>query len=879
MQKRFFLFFLFLGCIFSTITAYSSETVQVLVLPFRINAPADQQRLEREIPSLIQKQLEQEGAVVLEADPNLWTPTTFDTVEKIRETGMLQGADHVIWGSFTRLAKAFSLDVTILETFSQNPGQKLFVEGEGIQQLPAALKKLSSELGIRLFKREKVYKVLVEGNSRIETDAVLRRITTKPGEVFLARSLSQDLKSVYQMGYFEDVKVESEDHPEGKIIVFIIKEKPVIRVIRFKGNNVFDTDELKQTIDLRTGSILNIFTITSNIKRIETQYKEKNYHNAKIEYTVDNLESNQADLTFVIDEGEKTLIRSIQFEGNTVYDDDTLKDLMKTSEKGFFSWLTSSGDLKRENLNQDIAQLTAFYQNNGFIGIRVSDPIILFEDNWIDITIKIEEGPRFKVGKVEISAASEEDFIPSKEELLKKISITKEEYFNREKVRNDILTLTDHYSDEGYAYAEISPLINEDPENLVVDITYTIDKGQQVYFEKIVILGNTKTRDKVIRRELNVYEQELYSGKRLKRGIRNLHRLDYFEDIKADTAKGSSDDSMLLKVEVKEKPTGAFSFGGGYSSTENVFVMASVSQKNLFGRGQVLELKGSLGGRTTQYTLSFTEPWLFDTRVSFGFDLYNWDKDYDDYDKASKGGMLRFGYPVYDYTRLYLSYKYESANVTNIDDDASDSIKELEGENIESSAAVTLRYDSRNRMFNPSEGQNHRLMLQYAGLGGDIAFTKSEAEFGFYIPLFWDTVGFLHAEAGHVEEQPGGILPDYEKYYLGGINSIRGFGWRDIFVRDDDANIIGGNTFIQFNIEYAVPLIEKAGLVGIVFFDTGNVFGENKGVDLSNLRKSAGGGFRWFSPMGPIRLEYGYILDRQEGEDTGKWEFSMGAAF
>jgi outer membrane protein insertion porin family len=307
--------------------------------------------------------------------------------------------------------------------------------------------------------------------------------------------------------------------------------------------------------------------------------------------------------------------------------------------------------------------------------------------------------------------------------------------------------------------------------------------------------------------------------------------------------------------------------------------MASISQRNLFGLGQILRLRAEVGGVTTRFTLSFTEPWLFDIPLSAGFDLYNWERDYDTYDKDSTGGALRFGYPVFDYTRAYLSYRYDLSEVTDVEEDAAREIRELEGELATSSVTASLRYDSRDRAFNPTEGGSHSLSVEYAGLGGDIAFTKVLADAGQYFPLFWDTVGFLHAEGGWVTENSGGILPDYEKFYLGGINSLRGFDWRDVSLFDEEGAKVGGFKYVQFNAEMIVPLIKDAGLVGVLFFDTGNVFDDDEEIEFDQLRESAGFGFRWYSPMGPIRIEYGYILDRQEGEDSGRWEFSMGSAF
>jgi outer membrane protein insertion porin family len=864
--------------LFLPVGVNSLETVRVLVLPFEIHSQQDLSYLKTEIPGVLKNHFKQNGAIVLETDsiPDFSMENQPKSVAGMRKLGIKSGADYVVWGSLTWLGQEFSIDTKMIESFNNEPPNILFVEGKGVENLFGSVKKLSENLGIRIFKHKKIAAVLVEGNKRIETDAIKKYIKTRQDDIFNAKKISEDLKSIYSMGYFENIRIESNDKPEGKIIIFKVKEKPTIRVINIKGNKVYEDEEIKEYLNIRTGSILNIFKINSNIRRIEELYKEKNYHNIKVDYDLKQLEHNQADLEFIIEEGEKVQIKKIIFEGNNAFDSDKLNGLMRTSEKGFFSWLTSSGELKIEDLNQDIAGLSAFYNNSGYIQARIGEPQIEYKDKWIYITIKIDEGPRFKVGKVDI----EGDIVLLKAELAKQLKIKKEEFFNREVVRNDVLALTDIYSDEGYAYAEITPRIDKDFDQLTVNIIYGIKKGKQVYFEKIIIAGNTKTRDKVIRRELKVYEQELFSGRRLKRGMRNLYRLDFFEDIKVNTIKGSSDDRMILKIDVSEKPTGTFSFGGGYSSVENMFVMASISQRNLFGRGQTLNLKGEIGGRTNRYTLSFTEPWLFDIPLSAGFDLYNWDRDYGSYDKNSMGGGVRFGYPIYDFTGLYLSYKYEIGDISNIDVDASKNIREMEGKNVLSSISTILRYDSRDRIFNPTEGQNHSISMEYAGIGGDIGFTKYLAETGWYIPMFWGTVGFMHGEIGYVKESSGKKLPDYERFYLGGMNSMRGFDWQDIYVTDEDGAEIGGEKYVQFNIEFVFPLIKTAGIVGVIFYDTGNVYGSDEGIKLGDMRKSAGFGFRWYSPIGPIRLENGYILDPEEGEATGgRWDFTMGAAF
>ena len=430
-----------------------------------------------------------------------------------------------------------------------------------------------------------------------------------------------------------------------------------------------------EALNIKSGSILNIFAIQKNLIRIEDLYKEKNYHNVRVNYEIKELDNNQGDLLFLIEEGKKIKIEKITFEGNVVYTEKELKKVIKTNERGFWSWLTSSGELEKEELNQDTIKLRSFYQNSGFIEAKVAEPIIEYKDDMIYIKIKIDEGPKFKVGKVSV----EGDLIFPEIELMEKLKITTNEFYSREVVRNDVVAITDLYSDEGYAYADIYPRINKDFENLEVNIDYVIKRGKKVYFESITITGNNKTRDKVIRRELRVYEQELFSGTRLKRGIRNLYRLEFFEDVKVDTVEGSTDDQILLKIDVIEKPTGNFMFGGGYSSIDHGYLTASIAQNNLFGRGQVLELKTTVSAISSSYSLSFTEPYLFDKSISAGFDIYNQKRDYDDYDKSSVGGRLRLGTRLAEYTKLFWSYSYDVSDVTNIDNDASDLVRDSAG--------------------------------------------------------------------------------------------------------------------------------------------------------------------------------------------------------
>ncbi len=873
----------------------TASSVNVLVFPFEVLAQQDLDYLRTQIGTVLAGHLKSDGAAIIELSESDRQEVIHNprNLSGLREIGRRYGADHIIWGSFTQIGNGFSLDVRLDQLEGKKTPAAFHSQGRDLENLVTVLRELSSKMGRQIFQRQLIEKIDIKGNRRIEADAILRVIESKSGSVYLDAVVSKDIRTIFAMGYFDDVRAETEPLNNGKRIIFNVTEKPTIRYIDFTGNYLFDDEEVQESLTISTGSILNIFKIRNNIEQIESMYREKNYHSVKVDYEIKPLENNQADLKFIIDEGDKLYVTSIKFEGNKAFDEDELKDAIETSEKGFFFWLTSSGDYDRTQADQDANRLSAFYLNQGYIHARVGEPRVDFTEEGIHIVFKIEEGRRYRVGSVQLNG----DLIMEKDLLLKKLSIGKETYYNREQVRKDVILLGDLYGEQGYAHADIRPTTRQDDEKLLVDITYTIDKRQQVYFENILISGNTRTRDKVIRRELWVHEQELYNGKALKRSVRNLYRLDYFEDIKVNTIRGSDDEKMILKIDVTEKSTSMFQFGAGYSSEENLFLTASVNQRNFLGRSQKLKLQGQLGGSTTQYTLSFTEPWLFDIPLSTTVSLYDREKEYDEYNSHSVGGGLGVSYPIYDHTRIYWNYAYSVDDIEIVDEDlAPESIIDLEGRNISSSAAIALGWDSRDRAFNPTEGSKHNISFEYAGLGGNIGFNKIIAETGWYIPLFWDFVGLVHGKAGYVyKNDDEKSLPDYERFYLGGINSMRGFKYRDIYISDtknesigpawaDDASTWevekkrGGERMVQFNFELIFPIAKEVGFMGLVFYDTGNVYDDQ--IDLSDMRATYGGGFRWFSPLAPIRLEYGRIVDPRDGEDTnGRWEFTLGGAF
>lgn len=864
-----------------------AEDGKVAVLPFRVYADASLQHLQEGLQSMIRERLAARDLEVLGTETVNQHPKVFDiplSAEAMARTGLQLAVQHVVAGSITQIGQRISIDVKVLDMGKPESPALIYMVADNVNALPDTTDGLVKSIYNQITGAVQVDSLLVKGNQRVESAAVLAVVSTRKGSILDYAELDKDLRSIYKMGFFTDVRVQTEDGPNGRIVVFEVTEKPSIGKIVFEGNKKVDSEELTKEVGIRAFSILDETAIKQSINRLAEFYRKKGYYNITLDYRLEPLPNNQVQLTYLVDEKEKVYIQKIAFTGNTHFEEDDLKDLMETSEKGWFSWVTDSGVLDEKKLEFDTHKLTASYHNEGFIKARIGQPRIAYDDKLegLSVTIDIFEGERYKVDKVGV----EGELIQPEEELLKRVAIGKEPYFNREVVRKDILNLVDVYNDDGFAYAEVTPLTNEDDQEHLVDVTYKITKGPKVRFERINISGNTITRDKVIRRELQVVEGEIFSGKNLKRSNENLNRLGYFENVEVKTEKGTEEDQMVLDVKVKEKPTGSFSFGGGYSSVDNAFVAFQIAQENFMGYGQKLQASVRLGGISTEFDVRFVEPWFLDKPLALGVDLYNWEREWDEYDKDSLGGNVSLGFPVKldSYTRGFFQYTYDDSNITDVAPDAALIIKDMEGRNLTSSLTGGLKRDTRDQPWNTSRGSVNSLSVEWAGppLGGDVAFTKYSARSAWYFPMPWTTVLLLQGRWGYIQDRPSdGKLPVYQKFFLGGINTIRGFEYGDVSPRDPVTwDRIGGEREMVYNVEYRFPLIKEQGVVGLVFFDAGNVWTDYEpSVNVSGLRTSTGVGVRWYSPMGPLRLEYGKNLDPQMDEESGKWEFSIGGLF
>ncbi len=867
------LLILLICLVFTPGYALSQNTKSLIILPPEIYSKSDAAYLRNQLHEKLSAELEKSQYIrIITGDriENLISNKMMDE-QLALSVGKTMGADFVVTGSLTRMGNLMSTDFRVLDIKNERLHTGIFAQGTGVENIGTIASQIAADILLKILAEERIADIVFTGNQRIEDSALYNILSSTKGTLFDKENFSEDIKAIYRMGYFRDVKATITDTPKGKLLTFVLEEMPRITEIEIKGDDDVDREDIEGVIIIETRQMLDESKVKSSVENIKELYRSKGYLNAEVSYTIEESEESLR-VIFTIVENRKLLVKEISFEGNRVYTDKELRDMMDTSEWGIFSFITDSGLLDENKLNLDITKLTAFYLNNGYINAQIGEPSITNDKKWIYITIPVIEGKQFMVGEVEITG----DLLTTpRSDLLKEMKINKKDFFDREAIVTDIDYLTEACNNEGYAYANVVPQTIPHEEKQKVDVIFNIDKGSLVYINVISIMGNTRTRDKVIRRELNVIEGDLYNRKSLNASYMKLNRLRYFEEINFQTEKGPREDLMDINVQVKEQPTGMFSIGAGYSAEDKAVIMTQIAQRNLFGRGQTLSLNAYVGGRTTNYEISFTEPWLFDIPLWSKFDVWNMAKEYDSYDLDTQGFKVTFGYPLWERIIGYAGYKLTADNVKNVLDTASTYIKEQEGYITSSGITLTLSRDTSNDAIFPSRGSKNKVSVEHTGtiFQGNTSFTKYLASSSWFFPLPLDSAFGVRGRTGYVHGNEGKEIPIYERFYLGGINSLRGL--REVGPKDPETgDVIGGETMLNFNAEIVFPLIKDAGLRGVVFYDTGNAW--ESGYYIDDMRQTVGFGIRWYSPMGPLRLEWGHVIDRKEDEPASRWEFNIG---
>ena len=741
---------------------------------------------------------------------------------------------------------------------------------------------------------EKIIEVVVKGTQRIENSAVLNVIKMKAGDALEIDKTDSDIRSIYKMGHFQDVHAATEESEKGTVLVYVVVEKPIVRSIQFVGNKELTTDKLKEALEFKLNSIYSAKDLAKSVAKIKKLYGDEGYYLAEIDPVVVTNSPTDLALTFKITEGNKILIRTIHFDGNKTFSNRKLRGVMETQEKWFLSWLTNAGTYKEEVLKNDSALIADFYMNNGFINVKVGEPNVKLANakDALEVSIGITEGDQYRVGEIGFKG----ELLETADDLRKKVKSEPGELFSRARLRTDIFTLTDVYADKGYAFANINPLTKADQEKKLVDLTFDMEKGELVHFERINVAGNPKTRDKVIRRELRVDEGELYSATGMKRSKQQLMNTGYFEEATIATVKGSSANKLNVDVNVKEKPTGTFSIGGGYSSLDGIIGQGSVQQANFLGLGLKANLSGSLGGKSQTYSLGITDPFFLDTKWTLGGDVYRSERDYTDYSRRLTGADIKAGYPINDFIGTFFMYKFEVKDLFNPQTayqalNFQDPVNFPLGSSTTSSIFGSITRNTTDYRLDPSSGMINSLSAEYAGLGGDNKYARYIGDTTWFHPIYKKLIFSSKFTLGYIQDV-GSQVPIDEKFYLGGIFSLRGYKARTVspvrseLTKDISGNssitnvFLGGNKEAFGNVELTFPLMSDAGIKGVAFFDYGNAYGEGQNL-FSSVLMSYGAGVRWASPIGPLRLEYGFPLNPRSGLDSssGRFEFSIGSLF
>jgi outer membrane protein insertion porin family len=712
----------------------------------------------------------------------------------------------------------------------------------------------------------------VEGNRRVQEAVILGRIQSRPGSSFNPSQLSEDVRNVFALGFFDDVRTRVEDFEGGVKLTFEVVERPFVRDVEFAGNRRISSDTLRDKIDLRLGSVYNPVDVQRAREKLKDYYEEEGYFEVQISPETEAFPDGDVKVVFAIGEGRRITIDKIVIRGNKGLSDSKIKDIMLVQERQYF---ILRGTLQRQKLDEDIERIISLYNDHGFVQARVESTDVAVDRDRaaVTITIQVMEGPQYKVGKVDITGVT---LLPVTE-VRRQIKFKEGDVFSRSKVREALRSIGDLYSTIGHAAADVNPRTEQRPSPPTMDVVFEINEGPAVYVERINIVGNVRSQDKILRREIPLEEGELFTLQKMQRARQRLINLGFFETVNVITAPGSDKTKIIVNVEVVERPTGIFALGGGFSSVDSFLGSIDISQRNFLGRGWEVSARIRAGAKTQQGMISFTEPWFLNRPLSVGFDIYDTIRQYDEYDLDSLGGTFRVSHPFGDYWRWLLQYRITRDEISNVISSVATVLGAEEGTRVTSLIAGSVVRDSRDSTISPTKGGSVSLMAEFAGLGGDSRFVKTIANATYFQPIWLDHILSGRVEAGYGYGWDGEPLPLFERFYLGGPNSLRGHKFRKVSPIDDAGVRIGGDTELLGNIEYIIPLPFNIRVAG--FFDIGNVYGFGVKFDPTNLRESAGAGVRWLSPFGPIRLDYGVNLDRRAGEEFGAFHFSVGSPF
>jgi len=735
--------------------------------------------------------------------------------------------------------------------------------------------------------------IQVVGNRRVEPETVRSYLQFNVGDVYDAGKADRSLRTLFGTGLFADVEIGL----QGNAVIVTVVENPVVNQVAFEGNSEVDADTLQAEVQLKPRSVYTRARALSDAQRVLDVYRRQGRFAAVVEPKIIELDQNRVNVVFEIQEGIATKVKGINFVGNRAFSDSQLRDIITTSQSGWFDFLKGNTVYDPDRLNLDRELLRQYYLKNGYADVRVvsANAELDRDGTGFFLTFVVEEGDLYSFGDVRIESALP-DLHP---ETLRGELLTKSgDVFNASDIDKTVEKLTLVTSEQGFAFARVRPRADRDPATRTISIVYDIDEGPRVYIERINIVGNMRTKDHVIRREFRLAEGDAYNPMLVDRAKKRLQALGFFKSADVKRRPGSAHDRVVLDVEVVEQPTGELSFGAGYSTNEGVIGDVSITERNLLGNGQFLRLKVGGSMERFQIDLSFTEPRFLDRNIAAGFDLFH--KEVDQTSESSfksrrTGGSLRMGFPISENIWMTTSYTLSHDDIFEVDRvRASQAVIEAEGAALTSAIGTAVTYDTRNHPRNPNRGLYFQVGSDFAGVGGDVQYVRLQGEGRAYYPITDDITFVGRVVGGHIEGWGGDDVRLLDLYYRGG-ETVRGFdragyGPRDLLTND----ALGGKTFwaATAEVRFPLPLIpEELGMSGAVFADAGSLFGagalakdlhDDGKVDLvddASIRSSVGVGLLWNSPLGPLRLDYAYALTKEDYDKTQQIRFGASTKF
>ncbi|MBT5752935.1 MAG: outer membrane protein assembly factor BamA [Rhodospirillaceae bacterium] len=727
-----------------------------------------------------------------------------------------------------------------------------------------------------------IFDILVIGNQRIEAVTIINYMGIAIGDKIDQTRINSILKKLYATGLFSDVSIVLDD----QILVAKVSENPVINQIAFEGNGDISDETLESEIQLRTRVVYTRSKVQSDTKRILEIYRRSGRFAAQVIPKIIELPENRVDLVFEIVEGDVTRVSRINFIGNNIFSDSALQGVILTQEKRWYRFFSTDDTYDPDRLAYDRELLRRYYLKNGYVDFRVVSAVAELTPNQSSffITFTLDEGQRYKIGEVDVESRITE---LQNQDLMSDVETDPGNWYDSGEVEETINNLTQTAGDSGYAFVDVRTKINRDHEKKQIGIKYIINEGKRIYVEKINIIGNQRTLDKVVRREMRLVEGDAFNTAKLRRSRQLIRSLGIFEKVDINNVPGSSPDRTNITVEVAEKATGELSIGAGFSSTDGPLGNISIRERNLLGRNQDLKLSFQISSRSQEIDLSFTEPYFLDRKLAAGFDIFRVSKDYQDesgFDERSTGFSLRAGYDLIGDLFQLWNYTLRYDEISDVSSTASAFITERQKKTLTSSIGQTLSYDMRNDRVDPSAGYLLKLDTTYAGLGGDANYFRTVGTAGYWYPFAPQWVGSVRFKAANIVGV-GESVAITERFFIGG-EEIRGFATSGIGPRDKNTqDALGGNTYFlnKFELSFPTGLPKELGIGGLIFSDMGTLTGIDASgsslVDTGNIRLSVGVGFSWKSPFGPIQATMAQALLKDPDDEVEIFRFSFGTRF